>query len=92
MDDTRVARRNPSANTQVSEVMTEEKKPAYSSFPEFVARLFYKVYAQDRIVSIEQVNRLLATRFAEVSESRRAGNIIFWGSGFAPELSLRQIS
>jgi DNA-binding PadR family transcriptional regulator len=59
---------------QLSNIMTQEKSPLCPSFSEFLSRLFYDLYDQDRIVSLEDAKEILSTRFKKVKDIESCGN------------------
>lgn len=63
---------------QVSNVMIEEKAPRYPLFSEFVAKLYYDVYDEDRTISIERVKRLLLRYFNEVKDMEALDATLFY--------------
>lgn len=66
---------------QVPGVMTEEKKPRYISFSEFVLESYYDFYGDDRTISTMHVKELLSKYFKEATDIEAYGGTIFYSSG-----------
>src|SRR5579875_2105687 len=77
----RVLKENGCLGIQVSEVMIEERRPAYVSFSEFVAKAFYQTCAQDRVVSLNELRSLITKDFRRFTETKAFGNIVIWAIG-----------
>jgi len=77
----RVLKPNACLGIQVSEVMIEERRPAYVSFSEFVTKTFYEQCAQDRMVSLNELRSLITKDFRRFTETKAFGNIVIWAMG-----------
>ncbi len=93
----RVLKDDGSLLLEVSETLTREGRIPYNTdFPQYVLKLFYELYGQDRIVRIQDVSNLLSIHFESVKSVNRGGKVIFYAAerlvkatGYAPE-SLEQ--
>lgn len=65
---------------QLSTIMTQEKSPVCPSFSEFLSRLFYDVYEQDRVVSLDAAKSLLSNHFKKVRDIESCGNIYLYAN------------
>ncbi|MDE1852737.1 MAG: helix-turn-helix transcriptional regulator [Thaumarchaeota archaeon] len=81
----RVLRDDGSVFLEIPEILTKERRSPYvTNFPDFVLRLFYEHYGQDRIVEVEEVRNLLLHGFARVKSIDVRGKIIFYAEGKLP--------
>lgn len=62
-------------------VMTDEKKPKFSTLGEFASRLFYDISEQDRTISVERVKQLLSRHYKKLNNIESHGNAVLFASG-----------
>lgn len=61
-------------------VMTDEKRPKFTTFGEFASRLFYDVTEQDRTISVQRVKQLLSRQYKKLNDAENRGSVVFYGS------------
>lgn len=62
-------------------VMTEEKKPKFTTFGEYASRLFYDFSEQDGLISVERAKSLVARYCEDMKSVESRGNVVIYGSG-----------
>ena len=65
---------------QVSNVMIEEKAPVCPSFSEFLSKLFYDIYDQDKVINLKQVKAMLSKQFKTLRDIESCGNMYLYAS------------
>lgn len=77
---TRVLKYNGNFIAQVKNTMVEEKRPQYPFFSEYVEKLFYELFQQDREINQKHLGFLLSSYFGNMREAELSGTTLFYCS------------
>lgn len=75
----RVLKEGGNLVVQVKNTMVEEREPEFPFFSEYVEKLYYELFQQDRKISREKVASILQRYFKKQTEANIMGTTVFYG-------------